>query len=231
MTTDCRPDYVINGDYIPSSTPTEPAVAPSFNETRARLFNGGTFFRSKNGSSSANLIEVEYEDQAGSLILNVYDNGALVETFGPVPYDTDDPTATEPPYCILSTNAIFRSLVNEVSNLIQMPTLDYGGTAGGSPIWDANNLPSDGIPGDDCAYVFSRTHLTGGSGPPTDDSGLSSIYTGPERTLVILRLTEIVLDTSSDLGIMVDPPENRKVSQWDGNNWIPYAPNTECPIT
>ena len=230
MPTDCRPSYIIDESYIPTSTPTEPAVAPSFNETRSRLFAGGTFFRSKNGSTSANLISIEYVDDAGSIRLNVYDNNVLTETFGPVAFDAPDLGAIDPPLCVLSANPAMRLLVNEVSNLIQMPPLDHGGSAGGAATWTAANLPDDTIPGDDCAVLFVKISLTGGDGPPTDASGLASIYTGPERTLSILRLTEIVLDTSADPGILVDPPSNKKVIQWDGNNWIPYIPNTECPI-
>lgn len=238
---DCRAPYAKDGSYIPTAPkppiPMPPeqqtATAPGFPEKRSRLFAGGTFFRSKLGSTSANLIEVAYRvnpSDSDQFFLDVYNDGTLEETFGPVNFDVPDLLATEPPFCVLSANATMRGLVNEVSDFIQMPPLDFGGNAGGPSEFEAGNLPSDDPPGDDCAVAFSRTFLTGGNGPPTDASSLNSIYTGPERTLVILTVTEIVNDNSSDPGILVDPPPDQKVRQFDGVGWIPYIPNEDCCI-
>lgn len=207
---------------------------PAFIEERSRVFAGGTFFRSKNAGSTSNLIEVEYVS-SGGVLLNVYDNGILVESFGPVPGpEVSVPNPTPPPAttCTPTVNPAMRALVNGNSNYIQMPTLDYGGEpANASPIaiFNSSNPPDDPVtPGDDCSFFFGPTFLSGGSGPPTDSSTLATIRTGPERSMVIVTLTEIINDDASDDGRLFDPPPPEKVRQYDGTDWIPYIPNADC---
>ena len=231
---DCSPPYT----YTPSSTPTEPANAPSYTEKRSRVFAGGTFFRSKEGGTAANDISIELVLDTGEFTLNVYVNSILQETHGPVPKDVPDLLATSPPYCILSAANALRTIVNADSMIIEMPETDGGAdSVGGScgtltslpNIFEYNNLPTDIPPGDDCLTQFGPTFLTGADGLPTG-TVINSIYTGPERTLIILQLTEICGNDVNDTGFLYDPPANRKVLQWDGSDWITYTPNSDCCI-
>lgn len=226
---DCRPSYVKAGTYIPASLPIEPATAPSFIEKRSRLLAGGTFFRSKYGSAASNLIEVEYETIIPliSYKLNVYVEGILKESFGPA-----------------STNDDMRTLVNITGNIgspasgpsefIEMPLIDYNAVSqaiidatGDPPYWEA--MGGSPILHDGSITPFLRTVLTGGDGPPTDDNTLSTFYTGPERSIVIIQLTEIVNNDYTDIGTLDDPiSPHQKVLQWNGASWIPYIPNSDC---
>ncbi len=221
----CQPPYT----YRPSSTPTEPAVAPSFREQRARLFAGGTFFRTKFGGPTANNIAVEYLDVSGTIRVNVYENGGIVETFntGLVPETpTVNPTPPPPFTCTRTVNPQIRNIINSGSSYIEMPPLDYGGVEEGiTPIWQSGNQPDDTPPGDDCASFFPVTNLTGGG---TAIPPISSIWTGPERTLIIAEMSEIVNGDETDDGIMILPPI--RVRQWDGSNFIAYIPNSDCVI-
>lgn len=231
---DCSPSY----SYRPNFTPTcsyfgqagcitgQDCKAPSFLEKRARLFAGGTFFRSKNAGSSANLIAVEVINvTVGSgILLNVYNDGTLVETYGPVASDNVSP-------CSPTAADDFRSLVNANTNsLIEMPPIDYGGEPfATTAVFDEDNAPEDMVPGDDCMNLFPPTNLSGGEGPPTDDQTLASIRTGPERSLVIVKLTEIINNDPTDDGKLVEPPFE-KVRQWNGVDWVGYAPNSDCVV-
>jgi len=215
---DCRPFYAKDSSYIPSSTPTEPAEAPSYFEVRGRINAGGTFFRTKDATSDS--IEIEYVNNpsnSSEIILNVYYIGVLTETFGPVAKDTP----VDPDPCVPTTNNQMRVLVNGNSNLIEMPTLDYGGSAFATvPTWDSSTNET-------CVTLFAKAAFSGGEGlPPT--SIVNTIFTGPERTLIVLQLTEIDQHNSSDLGILSDPISTRKVFQFDGIDWITYIPNSDC---
>jgi hypothetical protein len=222
---DCRPPYA----YRPNFTENGQCTAPGFIEKRARLFAGGTFFRSKNAGEGMNLIAVEYTQPTTTVVLNIYDDGALVETWDSGVTPETPPVGSPSPDCAGTVAAALRVIVNANSNYIEMPSVDYGGVSFAlQPIFLASNPPSSTPPGDDCDNLFGPTTLADGEGPPTDDTGLASIRTGPDRSMVILRETEIVNNNASDQGLLVTPPQDQKVRQWDGFNWIQYVPNADC---
>lgn len=224
---DCRPDYSYRPNFTPSVGSGGPdCAAPVYEERRARLFAGGTFFRSKNGGESANLISIELLS-SGSPIgwsLNVYVDGVLEETF------TTTQTEVGGSPCPPQVAAALRVDVNANSNVIEMPPIDYGGSAVATdPIFDTTS--SDPlIPGDRCVTSFGPTPLSGGDGPPTDDTTLPTIRTGPERSLIILALSEIIDREASDPGILETPPQDEKVRQWNGISWVAYIPNEDCQL-
>jgi len=233
----CQPSYSYRPIFVPSPDNFpggNDSSIPTFIEKRSRLFAGGTFFRSKNASSSSNLIQVEYISVVGGVQLNVYSNGTLVESFGPVPGPETpiiNPLSPPPTICVPTVNSSMRLLVNDISNFIQMPQIDFGGesaSSGPAAIFDASHLPTDVIPGDDCSNLFLPTFLTGSSGPPEDNSSLLTIRTGPERSLVVVTIGEIINDNSFDDGQLQDLLPNEKIRQWDGFNWIPFITNADC---
>lgn len=220
---DCRPPY----DFVPDFRPDGQCTAPGFVEKRARLFAGGTFFRSKNAGSSQNLIAVQFTKPGSTVVLNVYNNGVLVESFDSGTFSEIPPP--EPSECDGDVAKALRTLVNSGSDFIEMPPIDHGGTSFGPEEFIASNSPSSTPPGDDCDTLFGPTNLSGGSGPPTTEAGLAGIRTGPQRALVIVQLTEVINNNSSDLGLLVNPPSG-KVRQFDGVDWIPYTPNSDCVL-
>lgn len=211
----CQPSY----SYRPNDRP-HPAQssAPVFTEHRGRLFASGTFFRSIEQGTSQNDISVEaivteitppldYE-----VTFNVYVLGVLQETFV-VPQILPLFPATE---CSGGIDAL-RIAINAGSNLIEMPSRGFD-------IFDA--LGAD--PVDNCVIAFGPTNLAGGDGPPTEGNAafLDSVFTGNERTVIIIATTEDIT------GFSVDPSSLRRVQQWDGTQWIQYANLIQgaCPL-
>jgi hypothetical protein len=146
------------------------------------------FFRSIHQGFEANQIELEI-----ITTLKIYYTGVHVETF---------PVTLGP-----GGIALLRSAVNAGSDYIRMfaPLFD---------IFDPRGTEDDTIIG---ATAFARTHMRGGSGPPTDDAGLNAIRTGPERAIIILATTE------DDDGSPLTPPWTRRVQQWTGSDWVTFA--------
>jgi hypothetical protein len=107
--------------------------------------------------------------------------------------------------------AALRALVAS-SQYIEMPTLNFD-------IFDPRTTEDDTLvdlsPGG--VTSFSLSYLRGGSGAPTDASGLAGIRTGPERTIIILATSE-----NAD-GSPGTPPWHRRVRQWTGSQWVTYA--------
>jgi len=226
---DCSPPY----EYRPTFTPNGQCTAPGFTEKRARLFAGGTFFRSKDAGVDSNLIAIEFilkNSPASDVLLNVYNNTVLVETF-------DSEVGLELSIgspCIPIVSPALRSKVNSTSQFIEMPVLDGGAQP---TILSHNTIDCTSTPpvfpdpifllsDEKCAFLFGPTNLSGGDGPPEDDSTLASIRTGPERTLVIVQLSEICGAGASDTGYLYNPLA--KGRQWDGTDWIQYVPNSDC---
>ena len=230
---DCRPPYDYRPDFTPSVDAEGPdCSAPGFIETRARLFAGGTFFRSVNAGATQNRISVEYVIPVSTIVLNVYYKDVLRESFdsGLTPEPPPPPLGSPPSAadCTGTVAKALRTMVNGTSQYIEMPPIDHGGTEFGPRLFQASNGASQTPPGDDCDNLFGPTYLSGGSGPPRTSAGLAAIRTGPERSMVILRRTEIITKTAADPGLLVDPPANQKVRQWDGEEWVPYVPNADC---
>jgi hypothetical protein len=192
--------------------------APGFNEHRSRLFAGGTFFRSIEQGQDQNSISLEAIVTSADITLNVYVLAVLQETFV-VPQIF---VVGGPPDFIGSCSggiSALRAAVNDGttgSNIIEMP-------ARGFDIFDFGTDPED-----NCLSGFSTISMAGGSGPPAgaNQAFLDSIFTGTERTLVIIITTESIN------GFPVTPGNDRRVRQWDGIQWIRYANLSQgsCPI-
>lgn len=207
----CEPTY----SYRPSFTASDSTcTAPGYPETRARVIVAGLFFRSKGFGPERNEISVEIPTtglNAGKYLVRFGD--AIVETYTPT----------------LGVGGIanLRALIgSNPDSIIEMTELTFD-------IYDTRTEENDAA-GDPLAIppttdggliAFPQTYLIGGQGGPTSDSGLTSIRTGPERTLVIIVTTEDIH------GKTVDVPLSRKTRQWDGVEWINYS-NTvpgACP--
>lgn len=207
----CEPTY----SYRPSFTASDSTcTAPGYPETRARVIVAGLFFRSKGFGPERNEISVEIPTtglNAGKCLVRMGDN--VVETYAPT----------------LGVGGIanLRALISSnPDSIIEMTGLTFD-------IYDTRTEENDAA-GDPLAIppttdggliAFPQTYLIGGQGGPTSDSGLASIRTGPERTLVIIVTTEDIH------GNTVDVPLSRKTRQWDGVEWINYS-NTvpgACP--
>lgn len=175
--------------YRPTFTPSNvKCVAPGFAEHRSRLTENQAFFRSKDQGPSTNNIELEITGGH----LNVYFDNVLVEQY----------TA----FVGAGGIASLRSAVAG-SKYIEMPVFGYD-------IFDFRSTEDDVTIG---LTAFARTHMKGGSGAPTDATGLAGIRTGPDRSIVIITTTE-----AAD-GSPVTPPYDHHVRQWNGYAWVSYS--------
>jgi hypothetical protein len=117
-------------------------------------------------------------------------------------------------------SAVADGQISTGSHYIEMPVLNFD-------IFDNRVVEDDTLLDLDPGGVtsFAQTFMRGGSGPPTDDTSLAGIRTGPDRSIIILATTE-----DSD-GSPITPPWTRRVQQWTGAVWATYAnlvPNA-CP--
>ena len=126
----------------------------------------------------------------------------------------------DPDVCSGGINAL-RAAVNDGvtgSNIIEMPARNYD-------VFDP--VPNDD-PDNNCVTEFGPINMAGGSGPPSgaNQAFLDSLFTGPERSIIIIATTE------NDTGKSVDPSILRRIQQWDGTQWIQYANVAQgsCPI-
>lgn len=208
-------------DYTPDFTPSEePCEAPTYVENRARLWDGGTYFRSRECGTDKNNIALELAAVSGvgyNFVLSVFVNGEFKERFttfrGPLivpvapPPSESDPNPVAPdPYYDPSGIEELRGKVNSLSVIIEMRTR-------GTDVFDEGGVDDSGI------QPFSRRNLMGGDGGPSDGSDLAQIRTGPERSLIIIQTTE------DENGNPITPDANKRVQQWDGSKWITYIPN------
>lgn len=208
---DCSPPYAYRPNFIAG---TLKSSAPLFNEHRSRLTAGGTFFRSNLIISSVevqgeicnsiSITSTRVSNGGGSYTYTIAVNfqGNPVESYVVTQNELGSPACSNNPINIIRNN------VNTNSNYISMPVR---GT-------DAFDTGID----DQCWSTFIETSMSGGAGGPTDGTSISSIRTGPERTVFILSSTE---DSN---GNDVNPPSSRRVQQWDGFSWITYTPNADC---
>lgn len=205
----CPPPYDYRPSFIPSD---ELCSAPTFVENRARLWAGGTFFRSKEVGPDGNeyvLQVVDFSSTPGkNHSLRITINGIEVERFDVfvgVSVIGEDPLATsyDPPGF-----DELRASVNQHSSFIEMP-------ARGTDFFDLGGV--DGA----VLTPFGNTFMTGGTGGPRNDSLLSQIRTGPDRTIIIIQTTE------DQNGSPITPTPSKRIQQWNGTEWITYTPN-EC---
>ena len=207
----CSPSYT----YRPTFTPgVDDCILPSYNTHRARLFKGGTYFRSINQSSDWNSITLKIEVVGPNHVLTITHPDYPTETFSVAQVASLIDPLTLP--CSPGI-ADLRSAVNHPTTgsiLIEMPE------RGDDVEFDAAGID------DLCLSDFVATNMTGGEGGPTSSAGLSSIRTGPERSVIRIA-TEEAYD-----GTPVDPPQARRVQQWNGTAWVEYsnAVPGNCPI-
>lgn len=192
----CDPTY----EYTPTERP-EPAnsVAPTYEEHRSRLFAGGTFFRSVDlGSVSLNNILLQIKN---SNTLQVWISGMLVEQFVPA----------------ANTIGALRTAVNASSNLITMPTR-------GTDFYDLGAIDDSALP----TINFGFAYMSGATGIPSPITQpfLDSIFTGPQRTMIIISQTE---DAN---GYPAVPGSARRVLQYNGTEFVSYNNNVQgsCPV-
>lgn len=220
----CSPCYEGRPDYDPTGGT---AVLPITNAKRSRLFAGGTFFRSKLDISGdpdfqgtiCNDIEVEITIVTTTVTLNVYFQNELVESYSTFQGLDCGQTAPGPDGGIISYGAIgkLRSLTS-TSKYISMPAR---GTDEQDPVRRAGRgetvTPSDS----NCAESLVKTNLSGASGPSS--SNLSSIRTGPDRTIVFIRTKE------NSNGKIVEVNSLQQYD-YDAEQWIPYIQDADCAI-
>lgn len=161
ITQPCAPLY----DYRPEDFEAGPTkcIAPLIAERRSRLFEGNTFFRSKEQGPDKNSIALE----CTSGEFRVYVNDTVVEQY---------PIAVGPG----GISALRSQVVANVSSIIEMPALN-------ADVNDVRAEEDDDIIG---LLTFNKTFMTGGSGGPTTRAGLATIRTGPERSIFIVSTTE-----------------------------------------
>lgn len=204
----CPPQY----NYRPTNFIASPVAcsAPLYAEHRSRLTAGNAFFRSKKQGPEENLISLECVELP-TPTFNIYVDNVLVRSYT----------------VVLGYGGIadLRSQLNvdlDPATLpIEMPAINFD-------IYDTRVPPEEYTDGITTVGLesFPLTSLAGGSGGPTTDVGLSSVRTGPERTLFILTTTEDVD------GHDITPPPSTRVRQWNGVEWISYcnlAPG-QCPL-
>lgn len=206
----CAPSYTYRPTFTPSSTDCTLAV---YNKHRARKFIGGTYFRSIEQSSNWNDIAIKVEIDDGKHVLTVTHPDFATETFS----ITQVPNIADPLQPCVPGIAELRALVNHAttgSNLIEMP--ERGDDIEFDPVGE------DAL----CLSTFPTTYLTGGESGPTSSAGLSSLRTGPERSIIAIATKE-ALD-----GTPITPPQSERLQQWNGTAWIEYS-NTvpgACPV-
>ena len=130
----------------------------------------------------------------------------------------------DPDVCSGGIGAL-RTAVNAGSSIIEM-------TSRGFDIFDRTPPGPSGLPNTDpvnnCVTAFGPINPAGGSGPPSgaNQAFLDALFTGTERSIIIIDTTE------NDIGASVDPSILRHVQQWDGTQWIQYANSSQgsCPI-
>ena len=217
----CQPTYT----YRPNDRP-EPSISNAlvYTEHRSRLFASGTFFRSIEQGTSQNDISIETivtetdPPLEFEVTCNVYVLGVLQETFV-TPQIINIVLPSGPNTCSGGISAL-RAAINDGvtgSNIIEM-------TPRGFDAFDTSGMD----PENNCVTAFGPINMGGGSGPPSgaNQPFLDSLFTGTERSIIIIATTENIAGKS------VDPSILRRVQQWDGTQWIQYANAAQgfCPI-
>jgi hypothetical protein len=187
------------------------------------LFASGTFFRSIEQGTSQNDISLEVivTETNPPLVFevtsNVYILGVLQETF--VTPQIINIVPLGPNTCSGGISAL-RAAINDGvtgSNIIEM-------TPRGVDDFDSGGEDPDS----NCLAAFGPINMAGGSGPPSgaNQAFLDALFTGTERSIIIIATTE------NAVGKSVDPSILRRIQQWDGTQWIQYANVAQgsCPI-
>lgn len=207
---DCAPCY----DGRPDIDPGAASALPQEALARSRLFAGGTFFRSKYavpGDSDfqgviCNSISLQVVAVGTDWDLIVYFKDVEVERYSTTQSMT---CSIEEPSSAISA---LRTLT-AASSYISMPSR-------GSDEQDEDVMmmpPSDDV----CLSFFTKTNMSGGVGPGEAD--VSSIRTGPDRTIAFINTKENANGT---------PVDSKTLIQWnyDIDQWVSYALDQDCAI-
>lgn len=205
----CLPSYAYQPTFTASGTT---CTIPVYNKHRARLFAGGTYFRSIFQSSDWNNITLSIHTSAGNHILTVSHPDYPTETFSIQQAASIDGILPCTPGI-----AEMRTAVNHPttgSDIIEMPV------RGSDVQFDAGGVDSL------CLSTFTVTNMMGGSGAPTDGASLATIRTGPSRSIIALQTMEDIDGTP------ITPPESERTQQWNGTGWVEYSNSVpgNCPI-
>lgn len=206
----CLPSY----NYTPSFAPGGGCIAPTYTKHRSRVLVEPTspkkatslFFRSRDQSDDSNHLEVEQTTDA----FNVYFRGNLIESYPSTPFV---PMAISNLRAALSSSVVEMPIIG-IDKYDDVRTSEEDGDG---------EIPIGGTEAVGGLAPFSRVQLAGGAGAPTDSTSISTINTGPTRTVYIITTEEDMF------GEDVNPQD--KVMQWNGVTWIAYC-NTvpgECP--
>lgn len=213
----CAPTYTYRPTFVPSGVD---CTLPTYNRHRARTTAGGTYFRSKEQSSSWNDITIKVELIGAEHVLTVMHPDYTTETFS-----VEQVASLIDPLTLPCSPGIA-----ELRTLVNRPVTGIPATSGSAMI----EMPERGADiefdaaGVDalCLSEFTTVNLSGGEGGPTSAAALAGIRTGPERSVIRIS-TEEAYD-----GTPVDPPQARRVQQWNGTAWVEYsnAIPGACPV-
>lgn len=208
---DCQPLYSYTPDWVSGDFT---ATIPGFTENRSRLWAGGTFFRSKTQGTDRNNLSITITQNITTLdltaIVRFYDNThttiLVTETYSMGQSEPDINGV-----CLPSAIDDLRNQINTLSQYVEMVSRNYD-------IFDVGEDSG-------CLSEFDEVFLTGGNGAPNDASILPTIKTGPRYSLILIRSTE------DSTGAATNPPNNKRIQQWNGASWIPYCNNIQgsCP--
>jgi len=206
----CAPCY----EGRPGIEPGNPSALPQEALSRSRLFAGGTFFRSKYAVSGDSDFQGSICNSIALSVVAVGTDWDLIVYFEDVEVERYSTTQDMNCSIELPSSAIseLRTLT-ATSQYITMPSR-------GSDEQDEEVMmlpPTD----DACLSFFAKTSMTGGSGP--GESNLTSIRTGPERTIVFVDTKENANGT---------PVDSKTLIQWnyDISQWVSYVLDADCAI-
>jgi hypothetical protein len=217
---------------------------PKTNETRSRLWAGGTFFRSISAGSAMNFIELTISNPTGNVFVltvnrldpitnnileqEIYTVTEAVILGAPaIPPDPNIPNDPGTPAGTDKSSAIpaLRSLVNTNSVLIKMK--ERAIDADGIPVIPPPDIYDTG--GDASSIsAFSSVLMSGASGAPIPPP--STLRTGPERSMFYVESSEYHPPLYPG-----DPSFNNedghlspvyKTIEWNGDihSWVHYQP-------
>jgi len=199
----CIPKHIICSTFVPDFTPSATkCVLQTFDERKARLASGNSFFRSLDvGADEDDIIILSQWLDASAAVtvvasdvatvrLTISKSGASTEIFSAS--QTFDASVV----WTLDARPALASQINLSSSLISMNKCDIetssvlSGSSGGSNAFQ---------------NFFASTNLAGGDGGPTTIP-TSSIRTGPAQALVLINLSEL----SNSIGNLVEILETRE---------------------
>lgn len=211
--------------YTPSS---ESCRIQTFDEIRARLTAGGTFFRSKDIGSQWNGVNIQL--LVTSLTMGGFNNPSPTthirwDNSWTVSTDVVELTVTHtftnyldyyyveqgeveampPPACsIFAINDLRTQVNNDINGIIEMPTNDIPAN------WNAS-VNEDSI----CLLTPFNLTLSGGQSGPV---GAIGVRTGPEKAIIFVNQSE----KNSPVGTL---EAVRQLREYNGSIWIPFTGN------